>query len=98
MQSADLLEKPLMLGKIEGSRRRGQQKIRLLDGIIDSMYMNLHKLRENVKDRKAWCAAFCVGHKESDEAKQLNNSFIVCTIVVGLNFQNQRAKLMGASF
>ena len=53
MQTADSLEKTLMLGKIEGRRRRGQERMRWLDGIIDLMDMNLSKLREIVKDREA---------------------------------------------
>ena len=55
MQRADLLEKTQMLGKMEGQRRKGWQRMSQLDGIINSMHMTLSKLQEIVKDREAWC-------------------------------------------
>ena len=83
MQRDDPLEETLIQGKIEGGRKREQQRMRWLDGVIDSMDLGLNNLQERVKDREAWCAAVYGVTKDRTQLSN-NNNKPICPWTLGL--------------
>ena len=88
MQRANSLEKTLMLGKIEGRRRRGRQRMRWLESIPDSIHMNLSKLQQTVKDKEAWCAAV---HGVTKSRAQLSDG--TTTAIMGISLVVQLLRI-----